>query len=75
MAHTTIDNGDWDFNAEIEKFWRERFSDQLYFSTPRYGDPTEDMEYRWFVLGYKHAIYLLRHGRDDLGMEDYDRGY
>ena len=74
MEHTTIGNDDWDFNAEIEKFWRERFSDQLYFSTPQYGDPINDMEFRWFVLGYKHAIYLLRHGRDELGMEDYDRG-
>jgi len=28
------------------------------------------MEFRWFVLGFKHAIYLLRHGRDELGMEN-----
>ena len=70
---TTIGNDDWDFNAEIEKFWRERFADQLYFSTPEYGDPTQDEEFKWFCYGYTHAIYLLRHGRDDLGMEDYDR--
>ena len=73
MNHTTIGNDDWDFNAEIEKFWRERFADQLHFSTPEYLDTEEDKEMKWFLLGYKHAIYLLRHGRDDLGMEDYDR--
>ena len=72
IMHTIDESGDWDFSEGIEKFWRDRFADQLYFSTPSHGDPTEDMEYRWFVLGYKHAIYLLRHGRDDLGMEDND---
>ncbi len=72
--HTTMGNDDWDFNAEIEKFWRERFADQLYFSTPAYMDAEEDIEMKWFIHGYKHALYLLRHGRDDLGIEDYDRG-
>ena len=64
---TTIGNDDWDFNAEIEKFWRERFSAQLHHSTPRYLDET-DPEMKWFLHGYRHAIYMLENGRDDLGM-------
>lgn len=67
--HTINESGDWDFSGDIEKFWRERFADQLYTATPQYGDPINDMEYRWFVLGFKHAIYLLKHGRDELGMD------
>lgn len=68
--HTINESGDWDFSGDIEKFWRERFADQLYTATPQYGDPINDMEFRWFVLGFKHAIYLLRHGRDELGMDN-----
>jgi len=70
--HTIDESGDWDFSEGIEEFWRERFADQLSTATPQYGDPINDMEFRWFVLGFKHAIYLLKHGRDELGMEDYD---
>lgn len=68
--HTINESGDWDFSGDIEKFWRERFADQLYTATPQYGDPINDMEFRWFVLGFKHAIYLLKHGRDELGMSN-----
>ena len=68
--HTIDESGDWDFSEEIEEFWRTRFADQLSTATPQYGDPVNDMEYKWFVLGFKHAIYLLRHGRDELGMEN-----
>ena len=68
--HTINESGDWDFSGDIEKFWRERFADQLYTATPQYGDPINDMEFRWFILGFKHAIYLLRHGRDELGMDN-----
>ena len=68
--HTINESGDWDFSGDIEKFWRERFADQLYTATPQYGDPINDMEFRWFCLGFKHAIYLLKHGRDELGMDN-----
>ena len=68
--HTINESGDWDFSGDIEKFWRERFADQLYTSTPQYGDPINDMEFKWFCLGYNHAIYLLQNGRDELGMDN-----
>jgi len=66
--HTIDESGDWDFSEEIEEFWRTRFADQLYTATPQYGDPINDMEFKWFLHGYNHAVYLLRNGRDDLGM-------
>jgi hypothetical protein len=28
-VNTMIESGDWDFNENIEKFWRERFADQI----------------------------------------------
>ena len=68
--HTINESGDWDFSGDIEKFWRERFADQLYTATPQYGDPINDMEFKWFLHGYKHAIYLLQNGRDELGMNN-----
>ncbi len=59
--HTINESGDWDFSGDIEKFWRERFADQLSTATPQYGDFIDVIEFRWFVLGFKHAIYLLKH--------------
>ena len=68
--HTISESGDWDFSGDIEKFWRERFADQLYTSTPQYIKPEEDGDMLWFLHGYNHAIYLLMHGRDELGMDN-----
>ena len=70
--HTIDESGDWDFSEGIEKFWRDRFADQLSLATPQHIKPEDDEEMKWFLYGYNHAIYLLRHGRDDLGMEDND---
>ena len=30
--NTMVESGDWDFNEDIEKFWRERFADQIEFA-------------------------------------------
>ena len=68
--HTINESGDWDFSGDIEKFWRERFADQLYTATPQYLDTEEDRDMLWFLHGYNHAIYLLKHGRDELGMDN-----
>ena len=68
--HTIDESGDWDFSEGIEGFWRERFADQLSTATPQYMDAEEDRDMLWFLHGYKHAIYLLRHGRDELGMDN-----
>jgi hypothetical protein len=69
--NTMIESGDWDFNEDIEKFWRERFADQIE-QTLMHQIPDFDTETEWFNKGMRHAAWVLRYGRDDLGWEKYD---
>jgi len=68
---TLTESGDWDFNEDIEKFWRERFADQIEQAL-MHQIPEFDTETEWFNLGMRHAAWILRYGRDDLGWEKYD---
>jgi len=63
-----VESGDWDFNDEIEKFWRERFADQIEQAQLR-QIPDFDTETEWFNKGMLHAAWILRYGRDDLGWD------
>ena len=69
--NTMVESGDWDFNEDIEKFWRERFADQIEDSLMR-DMPDFDDEVNWFNLGMRHAAQIIRYGRDQLGMEKHD---
>ncbi len=60
------ESGDWDFNSEVEVFWRERFADQLESALMRMEEPHNE-ETRWFNLGMAHAAWIVRYGKDDLG--------
>ena len=52
--NTMIESGDWDFNEDIEKFWRERFADQIEFAL-MHQIPDFDTETEWFNKGMRHA--------------------
>ena len=51
-------------NRDIEKYWREYFSEQIeqYLYQPI---PQDTPEKRWFDEGMRHAILLLRYMRTD----------
>ena len=68
--NTMVESGDWDFNEDIEKFWRERFADQIELAL-MHQIPDFDTETEWFNKGMQHAAWILRYGRDDLGWEKY----
>ena len=60
------ESGDWDFNAEVEAFWRERFACQLEDALMLMPTPFDE-ETKWFNLGMAHAAWIVRYGGDDLG--------
>ena len=64
--NTLIESGDWDFNEDIEKFWRERFADQIEHAL-MHQIPDFDTETEWFNKGMRHAAQIIRYGRDNLG--------
>ena len=51
-----------DFNLEIEKFWRERFADEVE-SCMFYLE--DDEPTKWFNYGMQHAARIVRYSRDN----------
>ena len=51
-----------EFNREIEKFWRDRFADEIETQIMSLED---DEPTKWFNLGIKHASRIVRYSRDD----------
>ena len=46
--NTMIESGDWDFNEGIERFWRDRFADQIERAQMR-EIPDFDTETEWLT--------------------------
>jgi hypothetical protein len=50
-----------DINLEIEKFWRDRFADEV---ESCYMGLEEDEPTKWFNAGLKYAANIVRFSRD-----------
>ena len=51
-----------EFNREIEKFWRDKFANEI---EDGYMGLEDDEPTKWFNLGIKHASNIVRYSRDD----------
>lgn len=57
MGGQTVD----DISFEIEKFWRDRFADEI---ETCYMGLEDDEPTKWFNAGLKYAANIVRHSRD-----------
>jgi hypothetical protein len=53
-----------EFNREIEKWWRNKFSDEIENSLMTGLDGVDEAT-KWFNLGMTHAARIVRHSRDE----------
>lgn len=52
-----------EFNREIEKFWRDKFAEEV--ESFLMSEINNDEETKWFNLGMRHAAAIIRHARDE----------
>lgn len=65
ILHEDDETPFFNWDEEIEKWWRNRLADQIESAQMYLHDI--DTETHWFNLGMKHAADIIRHARDDLG--------
>lgn len=53
-----------EWNKEIEKFWRDKFADEIENSLAHLVEGF-DTETEWFNKGMSHAAFIIRYRRDE----------